>query len=52
MRAWKTIQPSPIYVAGPSPITDLLPNERPAQDVLAILALQLPPNKIRALKRN
>ena len=44
----------PNIVAGPSQITISLPNKRPAQDVLAILALQLPPNKIRAekLKRN
>ena len=32
-------------VSGPSQITVLLPNKRPAQDVLAISAPQLPPKR-------
>ena len=41
----------PNIVAGPSHIAVLLPNKRPAQDVLAISAPQLPPKRIRAEKR-
>jgi len=36
----------PNIVAGPSHIAVLLPNKRPAQDVLAISAPQLPPKII------
>ena len=41
----------PNTVAGPSQITVLLPSKRPAQDVLAVSAPQLPPKRIRAEKR-
>jgi hypothetical protein len=41
----------PNIVAGPSQITVLLPNKRPAQDVLAISAPKLPPKRIRAEKQ-
>ena len=38
-------------VAGPPQITVLIPNKRPAQDVLAISTPQLPPKRIRTEKR-
>jgi len=41
-----SVQPN--IIAGPSQITVSLPNKRPAQDVLAISAPQLPPKRIRA----
>jgi hypothetical protein len=41
----------PNIVAGPSQITVSLPNKKSAQDALAILALQLPPKRIRAGKQ-
>jgi len=41
----------PNIVADPSQITVPLPNKRPAQDVLAILAPQLPTKRIRAEKQ-
>ena len=44
-----SVQPN--IVAGSSHIAVLLPNKRPAQDVLAISAPQLPPKRIRAEKR-
>ena len=40
----------PNIVAGPSQITVSLSNKRPAQDILAISAPQLPPKRIRAGK--
>jgi len=48
MRAWKVNSAPPNIVAVPSQITVSLSNKRPAQDVLAILAPQLPPKRIRA----
>jgi len=45
MRAWKVNPAPPNIVAFPSQITVSLYNKRPAQDVLAILAPQLPPKK-------
>jgi hypothetical protein len=48
MRAWKVNSAPPNIVAVPSQITVSLSNKRPTQDVLAILAPQLPPKRIRA----
>jgi hypothetical protein len=50
MRAQHGSQFSPAQY-GPSQITVSLPNKRPAQDVLAISAPQLPPKRIRAEKQ-
>ena len=54
MRAWKVNSAPPNIVAVPSQITVSLSNKKPAQDVLAILAPQLPPKRIsrNALGRN
>jgi len=46
----EVISAQPNIVAGPSQITVLLSNKRPAQDILAISAPQLPPKRIRADK--
>ena len=40
----------PNIIAGPSHIAVLSPNKIPAQDILAISTLQLPPKRIRAGK--